>query len=89
MNLSMQMVRGLGALAMCAAVSAFALTQPAPVRDDQEATVAHSRLEIVTVNGADNAPRFQVASVRIGKPVPLTVDQVRMAMHARASDTHG
>ena len=91
MNLSLQMVRGLGALAMCAAVSAFALTQPTAMADGQDAgvAVAHSRLEIVVVSGADNAPRYQVASIRVGKPEPLAPEQTRRTvMHTRASDVH-
>jgi hypothetical protein len=90
MNLSMQMVRGLGALAMCAAVSAYALTQPTPAANEREVAVAHSRLEIVLVKGADNAPRYQVASIRVGKPTPLTPEQTqRVVMHTRVSDIHG
>ena len=93
MNFSMQMVRGLGALAMCAAVSAYALAQPvaatdAPTADGHEVAVAHSRLEIVVVCGADNAPRYQVASIRVGAPIPLTPEQTRrLVMHTRTSDT--
>ncbi len=86
MNISMQIFRGLGALAMCAAVSAYALTQPA-APDAQEVAVAHSRLEIVAVNSADvndtDAPaRYQVVSVRVGEPVPLRQEQMRrVAQH--------
>jgi hypothetical protein len=81
MNISMQLVRGLGALAMCAAVSAYALTQPA-APDAQEVAVAHSRLEIVAVNSVDasdtDAPaRYQVVSVRVGEPVPLRQEPMR------------
>ena len=86
MNLSLQIVRGLGALAMCLAVSAYALTQPTAMADAQEVAVAHSRLEIVVVSDADNAPRYQVASIRVGKPIPLTSEQSRrVVMHARMS----
>jgi hypothetical protein len=92
MNLSMQVVRGAGALAMCAAVSAYALTQPpaanAPAAAGHEVAVAHSRLEIVVVSDADNAPRYQVASIRVGAPVALTPEQTRlMVMHSRKGDT--
>lgn len=89
MNLSLQMVRGLGALAMCAAVSAYALAQPTPMADAQDAgvAVAHSRLEIVVVSGTDNAPRYQVASIRVGKPQALTPEQTRRTvMHTRLND---
>jgi hypothetical protein len=89
MNLSLQMVRGLGALAMCAAVSAYALTQPTAMADAQDAAVAvaHSRLEIVVVSGTDNAPRYQVASIRVGKPEPVAPEQTRRTvMHTRVSD---
>ena len=88
MNLSLQMVRGLGALAMCAAVSAFALTPPTAMADGQDTgvAVAHSRLEIVVVSGADNAPRYQVASIRVGTPVPLQTQ--RVVMHTRSNDVH-
>jgi hypothetical protein len=83
MNFSLQIVRGLGALAMCAAVSAYALTQPVAMADAQEVAVAHSRLEIISVSGADNASRYQVVSVRVGEPVPLQPDQMRrVAQHA-------
>ena len=91
MNLSLQMVRGLGALAMCAAVSAYALTQPTEMADGQDVgvAVAHSRLEIVAVNGTDNAPRYQVASIRVGKPEPLAPEQTRRTvMHTRLGDVH-
>jgi hypothetical protein len=94
MNLSLQMVRGLGALAMCAAVSAYALTQPTAMADgadgqDSAVAVAHSRLEIVVVGDADNTPRYQVASIRVGKPIPLTSEQTRrLVMHTRLSDVH-
>lgn len=99
MNLSLQMVRGLGALAMCAAVSAYALSQPTAMTDGSEknrsdtngfgVAVAHSRLEIVAVDGADNAPRYQVTSVRVGKPVPLAPEQTRRVVtHTRLSDVH-
>jgi hypothetical protein len=89
MNLSLQIVRGLGALAMCAAVSAYALTQPTVVASEHEVAVAHSRLQIVVVSGADNAPRYQVASIRVGAPIALTPEQTRrMVMHARTGDTH-
>ena len=92
MNLSLQMVRGLGALALCAAVSAYALTQPTAMTDGADVNgfgvaVAHSRLEIVVVNGADAAPRYQVASIRVGKPVPLAPEQTRhVVMHVRSGD---
>jgi hypothetical protein len=56
MNLYLQVVRGFGALAMCAAVSAYALTQPTAMTDGSETNgpdtngfgvaVAHSRTEI-------------------------------------------
>ena len=91
MNLSLQLVRGLGALAMCAAVSAYALTQPTTMADGQDVAVAvaHSRLEIVVVSGADNAPRYQVASIRVGKPEPLAPERTRRTvMHTRVSDVH-
>jgi hypothetical protein len=92
MNLSMQMVRGLGALAMFAAISAYALTQPVavnvPAADGHEVAVAHSRLEIVVVSATDNAPRYQVASVRVGAPIEPTPVQTRlMVMHSRRGDT--
>jgi hypothetical protein len=81
MNFSLQMFRGLGALAMCAAFSAYALNQPIAMAD-AEVAVAHSRLEIATVNSADNAPRYQVVSVRVGEPTPLRPDQMRrVAQH--------
>jgi hypothetical protein len=93
MNLSMQMVRGLSALAMCAAVSAYALTQPvvaaAPAADGHEVAVAHSRLEIVVASDADNTPHYQVASIRVGKPEPLAPEQTRRTvMHTRLGDVH-
>ena len=86
MNISMQIFRGLGALAMCAAVSAYALTQPA-APDAQEVAVAHSRLEIVAVNnvdadGTDTPARYQVVSVRVGEPIPLRQEPLRrVAQH--------
>jgi hypothetical protein len=91
MNLYMQMIRGLGALAMCAAVSAYALTQPTAMMDAQDSAVAvaHSRLEIVVVDGADNTPRYQVAGIRVGKPIPLTPEQTRhTAQRTQANDVH-
>jgi hypothetical protein len=99
MNLSLQMVRSFGALAMCAAVSAYALTQPTAMMDGSAmdgsdtngfgVAVAHSRTEIVVVSAADNAPRYQVASIRVGKPEPLAPEQTRRTvMHARLSDVH-
>jgi hypothetical protein len=77
MKFSMQVVRGLGALAMCAAISAYAITQPAAAADGEAVAVAHSRLIIVTVSGPDNVPRYQVASIRVGDPIPLPPDQTR------------
>ncbi|MDR3387133.1 MAG: hypothetical protein P4L92_08790 [Rudaea sp.] len=88
MNLYMQLVRGLGALAMCAVVSAYALTQPIAA-DGQEVAVAHSRLLILSTVGADSMPRYQVASVRVGEPVPLPDQTRRVAQHTRLSSVHG
>ena len=88
MNISMQIVRGLGALTLCAAVSAYALTQPATVPDGHEVAVAHSRLTIETVRDAGNQPRYQVASVRVGEPIAVAADQLRhVALRSRMSET--
>jgi hypothetical protein len=99
MNLSLQMVRGLGALAMCAAVSVYALTLPMAMTGGSKAAasdtngfgvaVAHSRLEIVVVSAADNTPRYQVASIRVGKPEPLAAEPARRTvMRARFGNVH-
>lgn len=83
MNISMQFVRGVGALTLCAAVSAFALTQPVVVPDGREVAVAHSRLTIETVSDASNQSHYQVANVRVGKPIEVSSDQTsRVAQHA-------
>jgi hypothetical protein len=96
MNISMQFVRGVAALTLCAAVSAFALTEPATASDEHEVAVAHSRLTIETVRDVDSQPRYQVASVRVGEPVAAPADQLghvqarRVAQHATpVSDIHG
>lgn len=90
MSFSMQVVRGLGALTLCAAVSAYAFTQPVLTPDEHEAVVAHSRLEIVVVSGADNAARYQVASIRVGAPITLPPEPTRRAIpRPQASAIHG
>jgi len=88
MNLSLQMVRGLGTLALCAAVSAYALTQPAPAPERHKVAVAHSRLTIETMRDAGKPPRYQVASVRVGEPIAVPPEQIRrMVMRVRVSET--
>ena len=91
MNISMQIVRGIGALMLCAAVSAFALTQPTTGSDEREVAVTHSRLTIETLRDAGNQPHYQVASVRVGAQVQVLTDQTRrVAQHATpVSDIHG
>lgn len=88
MNISLQIVRGIGALALCAAVSGYALTQPVAAPEGNEVAVAHSRLTIETLRDAGQPPHYQVASVRVGAPIALPPEQVRrMVMRVRANET--
>ena len=85
MNLSLQLARGLGTLALCAAVSAYAIsTTVAPVVPDitpatKEVPVAHSRVTIETVRGSDNRAHYQVAGVRVGNPVAVAKNGERVS----------
>jgi hypothetical protein len=88
MNCSLQIVRGIGALALCAAASAYALTQPAAAPDGHEVAVAHSRLTIETLRDAGQPPRYLVVSVRVGAPIAEPPEQVRRTvMRVRVSET--
>ena len=86
MKLSLQIARGLAALALGAAASAYALTGPVNT-DAHEVAVAHSRLSIETLHDAGKAPRYQVASVRVGAPIAVAPEQTRrMVMRAPLSE---
>lgn len=67
MNLSMQIGRAIFALGLSAGACAFA--QSEVDADAQAPAVAHSRLEIAPVAEAKEAPRWVVASVRVGAPL--------------------
>ena len=86
MKLSLQISRGLIALALCAAIGAYAVAQP---NDDDNPKVAHNRVDIVTLPDAE-APHWAVASVRVGNPKQIAppTDR-RVATQVRSSATRG
>lgn len=83
MNLSMQIGRAMFALSLTAA-GAYAIAQT-DSDDAQAPAVAHSRLEIAPVEDAKEAPRWVVASVRVGTPVAQPRERAsRVASNERA-----
>ncbi|HEX6832359.1 MAG TPA: hypothetical protein VF132_02395 [Rudaea sp.] len=68
MKLSRQIGRGLTALALCAAIGTYAFAA-GETGDVDYPKVAHARVDIVTLPSQDAAPRWAVASVRVGDPV--------------------
>jgi hypothetical protein len=87
MNMSLQIGRGLAALALCAAVSAFAITRPAsqPVSDAAQTRVSASAARVMKLHAGKEQKRCAVAipNIEVGAPIAITIDSAPLATAGR------